>query len=59
MRENYRRVYNATVNELGRNKNIKKYHTKMADFEYSRVLSVFLVKKKIGINSEKCIEYGK
>ena len=33
-------------------------HTKMADFECFRVLSVFLW-KKININSEKCIEYGK
>ena len=34
------------------------YHMKMADFEYFRVLSVYLW-RKIGINSEKCIEYGK
>ena len=33
------------------------YHTKMADFEYFRVLSVS--SWKIGRNSEKCTEYGK
>ena len=35
------------------------YHTKMADFEYSRVFFRFLVKKKMALNLEKCIEYGK
>ena len=34
------------------------YHTKMADFEYFRVLSVFSW-KKIDLSSEKWIEYGK
>ena len=33
------------------------YHTKMADFKYFRVLSVFLWKKNTSINSEKCIKY--
>ena len=34
------------------------YHTKMADFEYFRGLSVFWG-KNIEINAEKCVEYGK
>ena len=34
------------------------YHTKLADFKYFHVLSVFLG-GKTGINSEECIEYGK
>ena len=33
------------------------YYTKMADFEYFRILSVFSLKKN-AINFEKCIEYG-
>ena len=35
------------------------YHTKMADFKYFRVLSVFSWHFCGGINSEKCTGYGK
>ena len=35
------------------------YHTKMADLEYFHVFVFCFLVKFFGINSEKCIEYGK
>ena len=34
------------------------YHTKMVEFEYFHVLSIFSSPQKSGINSEKCIKYA-